>query len=217
MTTKKSIILYTSWRSSIEKLSAEETKLFLEKLFEKHLGESETEIPNEMVRLDMFWDSIQYLLNDSIKKYENKVKGAEKSRSKIGINTDINKTETDINNNQTDINENMTDIRENNTDINNKNTDINIDLDRFNLISDNISSPKDKDKVKVKDKVKDNDNEKVNDKDNDKEKVNVELSIKEKEEILISKGHYYKSSKLPDWIDSRDEFIEFLFESKFLK
>jgi hypothetical protein len=62
MSTKKSIPLHISWRRPIEKLSDKEAKLFLVKLFEKHLGESETEIPTEMVRLDMFWE---YIKNDT--------------------------------------------------------------------------------------------------------------------------------------------------------
>ena len=70
MQSKPTVTLYTSWRKNIEKLSPEESKLLLTKLFEKNLGEPETMIPTEMIRLDAFWDSIQYAIGEHLRKYE---------------------------------------------------------------------------------------------------------------------------------------------------
>jgi hypothetical protein len=78
MQSKPTVTLYTSWRTNIEKLSPEESKLFLTKIFEKNQGEEESEIPTEMVRLDAFWDSIQYAINEHLRKYEKQMNSQKK-------------------------------------------------------------------------------------------------------------------------------------------
>ena len=91
---RKSFIIYNSWEAGINKLSPEEQVLFLKRLFEAHNGRKLTPIPAEMIRLDMFWDAIEFNINANVEKYEaqvERVSKARKSNPKVRNNDSLSK------------------------------------------------------------------------------------------------------------------------------
>ena len=69
-TKRKSFPIFRSWGKNVDKLSTEEKALLLDKLFDFYYGDDTIEIPNEMVRLDMFWDSINQFMIENEDKYQ---------------------------------------------------------------------------------------------------------------------------------------------------
>ena len=69
-TTRKSFPIYRSWGKNVDKLSTEEKALLLDKLFDFYYGDDTIEIPDNMIRLDMFWDSINHFIIENEEKYQ---------------------------------------------------------------------------------------------------------------------------------------------------
>lgn len=69
-TTRKSFPIYRSWGKNVDKLSTEEKALLLDKLFDFYYGDDNMEIPANMIRLDMFWDSINHFIIENEDKYQ---------------------------------------------------------------------------------------------------------------------------------------------------
>ena len=68
---RKHFPIYSSWRTNIEKLSTEEKALLLDKLMDFYFDGSITDVPAEMIRLDIFWDSIFPFIYENQEKYLN--------------------------------------------------------------------------------------------------------------------------------------------------
>lgn len=69
MTQRKHFPIYMDWEQSIKKFSVAEKALFLDKLFEFYNKETPTEIPDEMIRLDIFWTTISRFINENEEKW----------------------------------------------------------------------------------------------------------------------------------------------------
>lgn len=69
-TKRKHFPVYGTWMKNVEKLSTEEKALLLDKLFDFYYKGENTNIPSEMVRLDMFWDSIFPFIQETEDKYQ---------------------------------------------------------------------------------------------------------------------------------------------------
>ncbi len=69
-TTRKSFPIYHTWMRNVEKLTTEEKALLLDMLFDFYYKGEGIDIPAEMVRLDMFWDSITPFIIENEEKYQ---------------------------------------------------------------------------------------------------------------------------------------------------
>jgi hypothetical protein len=80
---RKSFPVYTSWKKPLEKMSLEEKGMVLENLMRYHSDEQLLEMTD---KVEMFWDTIEYNLEENNKKYQAKVdnmKNVSKTNSKL--------------------------------------------------------------------------------------------------------------------------------------
>lgn len=77
---RKSFVCYTSWHRAISKFSVEEKAAFVDAMF-NHFMDQPVDIPKDMVRLEIFWDSISYNLEEMDKKYKGQMERISKARN----------------------------------------------------------------------------------------------------------------------------------------
>jgi hypothetical protein len=107
---RKSFIIYNSWETGITKLSPEEQVLFLKRMFDAHQGRELTPIPEEMVRLDIFWDAIEFNVTTNLEKYDKQVERvskARKSNPKVRNQDSLSKESNDNDNDNDNANANV--------------------------------------------------------------------------------------------------------------
>jgi hypothetical protein len=75
------IIIHMDWKVSIDKFTIEEKALFLDLIYAYYSNTELPVIPDNMVRLDMFWDQIVPFLDRKKQTYQKRVDNTEKARS----------------------------------------------------------------------------------------------------------------------------------------
>ena len=161
---RKSFMVYMDWATNIRKLSEAERSLFLMKLLDFYEEGVVEKVPEEMVRLDILWDSVlPHIERTEIKyqeTYDKRVANLSKARKNNSKTNPVSNQNQPGGNNET----NPVDTQ--------YQPGGNIDTNQAD-----INEPtKQVSKVKVKDKVKVKENEKVN--------VKVRDKVKEFDEIF---------------------------------
>jgi hypothetical protein len=93
MRTREQFNMYIDWYKNIQKFSVEEKALLMDKMFGFYINHEVSDVPEHMVRLNVFWDSILPFMIKAEDKYQltynNRKEGIKKAQNE---NPKLNKT-----------------------------------------------------------------------------------------------------------------------------